>query len=494
MTKAKRFVSWAAVSSLPQAQKISLTEQREINLRHIERYGGTLIADLIVDESRDIPELSEACERIDAYKTLRELIKSGGCDVVICLTRSRLGRVLSLVETIAELCRRSGIVIYETDAPPANLDLEGDKNVDLLTGAVRSWGAQREVEELRRRNKMGMLGKFKKGEFLNGVPWGWKTVYDDRGKSSVIVDPVAAETIRTALVTLYCEQGVGAQYICNELNARGYRTATGMAWTQRTASNIFRMIWRYAGYSEINAYSRGQQRPYARTKGDWPAILTEDELQRILAERRARRGKRGVGSAATYRFSLMVYCYYCKTRMMMTYQTRAHGRRVIYAYCENTSHLRRNLLVPIITEKVRDLFLVLQDSATWTSHLEDNPAGADNVEAKMEGVKSEIRKAEQAILKVDDKLIDGTFDEARHAHQVRRLREQIEQLQHSLTELEDRRTVIDYAARRQDRLQEIAEHGLSYLEMEDERAANALLRPLIRIWAKDNKVHRIELL
>jgi hypothetical protein len=399
-----------------------------------------------------------------------------------------------LVETIAELCRRSGIVIYETDAPPANLDLEGDKNVDLLTGAVRSWGAQREVEELRRRNKMGMLGKFKKGEFLNGVPWGWKTVYDDRGKSSVIVDPVAAETIRTALVTLYCEQGVGAQYICNELNARGYRTATGMAWTQRTASNIFRMIWRYAGYSEINAYSRGQQRPYARTKGDWPAILTEDELQRILAERRARRGKRGVGSAATYRFSLMVYCYYCKTRMMMTYQTRAHGRRVIYAYCENTSHLRRNLLVPIITEKVRDLFLVLQDSATWTSHLEDNPAGADNVEAKMEGVKSEIRKAEQAILKVDDKLIDGTFDEARHAHQVRRLREQIEQLQHSLTELEDRRTVIDYAARRQDRLQEIAEHGLSYLEMEDERAANALLRPLIRIWAKDNKVHRIELL
>jgi DNA invertase Pin-like site-specific DNA recombinase len=161
MTKAKRFVSWAAVSSLPQAQKISLTEQREINLRHIERYGGTLVADLIVDESRDIPELSEACERIDAYKTLRELIKSGGCDVVICLTRSRLGRVLSLVETIAELCRRSGIVIYETDAPPANLDLEGDKNVDLLTGAVRSWGAQREVEELRRRNQMGMLGKFK---------------------------------------------------------------------------------------------------------------------------------------------------------------------------------------------------------------------------------------------------------------------------------------------------------------------------------------------
>jgi hypothetical protein len=364
----------------------------------------------------------------------------------------------------------------------------------LLTGAVRSWGAQREGDELRRRNKMGMLGKFKKGEFLNGVPWGWQTVYDEKGKASVIVDPVAAETIRTALVTLYCDSGVGAQYICNELNARGYRTATGMAWTQRTASNIFRMVWRYAGYSEINAYSRGKKRPYARTKGDWPAILTEDELQRILTERHARRGKRGVGSAATYRFSLMVYCYYCKTRMMMTYQTRAHGRRVIYASCENTNHLRRNVLVPAIMEKVRDLFLVLQDSATWANHLEDNPASADNVEAKIEGVRVEIRKAEQAILKVDDKLIDGTFDEARHAHQVRRLREQIEQLQHSLTELEDRRTIIDYAARRQDRLQEIAEHGMTYLEMEDERAANALLRPLIRIWAKDNKVHRIELL
>jgi len=36
----KRFVSWTAVSSLPQAKKISLEDQRNTNHRHIERHDG----------------------------------------------------------------------------------------------------------------------------------------------------------------------------------------------------------------------------------------------------------------------------------------------------------------------------------------------------------------------------------------------------------------------------------------------------------------------
>jgi DNA invertase Pin-like site-specific DNA recombinase len=494
MTAKKRFVSWAAVSSLPQAKKISLTEQREINLRHIEKYDGILVADLIVDESRDIPELSEACDRIEAYRTLRELIKSGNCDVVICLTRSRLGRVLALVETIAELCRRSGVVIYETDSPPANLNGESDSNADLLTGAVRSWSAQREVEELRRRQRMGMLGKFKKGEFLSGVPWGWKAIYDGKGKPRVEIDPVAAETIRTALVTLYCEEGLGTHAIAEELNRLNLCTSTGKAWSPKDTNNLFRMAWRYAGYSEINLYSRGQKRPYARTKGDWPPIIAEEELDRIQTERSARRGKRGIGYAATYRFSLMVYCEYCQARMHTTYQTRARGRRVSFAYCEGATHNKRNILTPTIMVETRKLFQRLQNKEGWAELLDGEPADMSPVESKIKAVEAEIRKAEQAILKVDDKLIDGTFDDTRHAHQVRRLRDQILALGHDLTTLKDRHSELERASHKEDRLQEIADHGMEYLDMEDERAANFHLRSLIRIWAKDGKVSRFEVL
>lgn len=496
--KPLRFVSWAAVSSLPQAEKISLSEQREINLKHIERHGGKLVADLTVKQSRDIPELSDACETIEAYKILDGLIKSQErtgervVDVVICYTRSRLGRVMSLIETIAEVCRRNGVIIYETDTPPANLDNNGG-DTDLLTGAVRSWKAQSEVEELKRRNKTGMFGKFKKGEFLNGAPWGWLEVYDAQGKATHVVDDVVAQTLRLAMVTLYCDQGRGNSSIAAELNERGLLTSTGKEWTRIDVNNLFRMLWRYAGYNEINLYSRGKRRPYARTKGNWPAIISEEELQRIQAERAARRGKRGAGRAATYRFSLMVYCEYCRTRMYMTYQKRKNGPDVIYATCESLHHRKRNLIVPIIEEKVCDFIQLVRNPATWPSFLEEDATGTAELDTKAASIKEEVRKTEQAILKVDDKLIDGTFDEVRHAHQVRRLRERIEQLRHELTVLEDRRLVLDHANRRLDRIQELAARGMEYLTMPDERAANALLRPLLRIWAKDGDVHRIEI-
>ena len=42
----KRFISWSAVSSKPQAEKISLEEQQITNRRHIEQHDGILVAEL----------------------------------------------------------------------------------------------------------------------------------------------------------------------------------------------------------------------------------------------------------------------------------------------------------------------------------------------------------------------------------------------------------------------------------------------------------------
>lgn len=491
-----RCVIWEAVSSQKQAKEISPHEQRQINLEHMERHGGRLVADLEVPgHTRDYALFEDARAEIPAYQQLHDLIRARAFDVLICLKRDRLGRTLAIIEAIVELCRRSDILVYETTSPRASFEYSADGFAELVTGAFRSASAQHELDELRRRNRMGMFGKFKKGEFLHMIPWGWKAIYNEHGNIKLVVDEVAAQTIRMALITLYCDQGVGATYIGEELNARGLYTATGLPWTRTTASNIFRMVWRYAGYSEINRYSKGQKRPYARGKGNWPAIITEEELQRILSEHALRRGKRGVGTAMTYRFSLMVYCEYCKTRMCMTYQKRAHGQRTIYATCENKAHQNRNLLVPVIMEKVHDFFELLQDPEAWTLFIHDEATpGMNEIDAKTKSIAEEIRKHEQAMLKADDKLIDGTLDDVRHTHQIKRLKERIEQLRHDLTELEDRRLMLDHASHRLDRIQEIAKRGMEYLYMEDERAANALLRPLIRIWAKDREVHRIEIL
>lgn len=490
-----RCATWQATSSKRQAKEISPQEQRQRNLEAAERIGGIVVADLEVPgHTRDYALWEEARVDVEAYQQLYEMVNARAFDVLICLNRSRLGRTMALIEGIVEKCRRANILIYETMSPPATLDGPVDSFADLVTGAFRSASAQHEIDELRRRHSFGMFGRFKKGEFLNRVPWGWRAVYDDKGKATLVLDEAAALTIRTALVTLYCEQGMGSTFIVKELNQRKMYTAQGLKWTLKSLDYLFRMVWRYAGIAEINHYSR--KRPYARGKGNWPAILTEEEVHRILEERASRRGKRGKDTA-TYRFSLMVYCLHCGERMIMQYKAspRDNSRRWVSAECRSGKH-KSGRFAPIrmIHEEVSDFIESLQDESNWGMFLADNSRDASSVENKIASVTKSIRDVEQNILRADDKLIDGTLDEARHAHQVRRLKEQIENYRHELTILEERRAAIDHASNKRDRIRELAERGAEYLTMADERAANAKLRPLLRIWVKGPSVERFDIL
>ena len=93
-----RWVSWAAVSSLPQAKKVSIDDQLAENRQHAERHDGQVVAELVVPgESRSIVLFEDACRRIDAYAELKRLIDGRAFDVLVYLDRSRLGRKASLM-------------------------------------------------------------------------------------------------------------------------------------------------------------------------------------------------------------------------------------------------------------------------------------------------------------------------------------------------------------------------------------------------------------
>ena len=496
-----RFVSWSAVSSLPQAKKVSLREQSEVNRQHVARHGGRLVAELEVPgESRDIDTLEEARERIPAFQQLYELIKAGEFDVLVCLKRDRLGRTLALAETVAQLCRRARITIYETESPPDTLEFRGDTYDDLLLGAIKSAGAQREIAEIQRRHAFGMMGKFQRGEFLSKIPFGWRAIYDSRGKAIVVIDDNAATIIRLALVELFLDKGLGRPSIAEELKRRGYKTATGIEWNAYNVGKLFDMVWRYAGYAEINAYSK--HRPYARGKGDFPAIITEDELHRILETRAVRVGARGA-VAATHRFSLMIYCNVCERRMRLqqtfTKRTRLDGTQVSYRHvvagCRiEPYHAKRFMTCSKVERAVRAFIIDLQATSNIAAHLTSGEElGTAQLDAQQEALRQEITKAKNDILKADDMFMDGTFDIDRHSRQVKRIKERIAQLQNEITQLDDRRNAVLHRGQRRARIQELIDHGLEYLDMHDERAANAKLRPLMKVWVSDGKVQRIEL-
>lgn len=495
-------MSWAAVSSLPQAQKISLSDQLANNRRHIERWGGVVVEELVVPgESRSIVLFEDAARAIEAFARLKELIDARAFDVLIYLDRSRLGREAALSMAVAGLCRQAGIALYEVESPPATLDPDASHD-SLLLGAIKSVGAQAERDKLMRRHEMGMRGRFQRGEFLEGVPWGWRAVFDERGGSHIEIDEDAAALIRLALVDLYVHRAWGMDSIAAELNRRGALTpVAGKPYTSHTVRHLVRMAWRYAGYNEINKSS--PRRPYARQKGAWPPILSEDELHAVLAEREARKNARR-SVARTYRLSLVCWCAACQRRMSVTSYSlryeRKDGSAGVYDQVQircRQPHGDHNYMTVVerkILAELRAEFVRLQDRTTWHAYLDNIQPDQDAIGRQIATHEAAIARAKAAILKTDDHLIDGALDAERHRHQVKRLQARIEAAQHEITVLEERRSTLDHAARRGERLAEIATSGLRMLEHPDTKMANAWLRRHVRVWIENSEVTEIEIL
>lgn len=221
----------------------------------------------------------------------------------------------------------------------------------------------------------------------------------------------------------------------------------------------------------------------------------------ILGMQESRKGARG-RLAKVHRLSLIVHCAVCNKRMHMFASPQIYQKvsgetssyTYIFAVCKGEYHPHRNVPVKRILKSVRAFFVHLQDHANWTPHLQAGDVDAGLLDTEMATIEKEIRKAEQAILEADDKLIDGTFDAMRHGHQIQRLKSRIAGLQSDATMLTDRRLAIEYASQRTNRLEEIAERGLEYLDMEDEGAANAKLRRLIKVDVAGGKVVNITVL
>lgn len=492
-----RFVSWAAVSSLPQTKKVSLEDQLRTNREHIARYGGQLVAELVVPgKSRSIVLFEDACRRIEAYARLRELIDARAFDVLIYLDRSRLGRKASLSMAIVELCHEAGIATYETENPPVALNPHGEISHDeMLIGAIKSVGAQREVQKLQERHKMGMIDRIKKGKFPAAVPFGWRAIFDPDGNSTIHIDKEAAKILRLIFIDLFLRRGMGLPAIAEWLNQMGYRTPQGVVWQKQNVQQFFKRIWRYAGYGEVNV--RGN-RPYVRSKGNWPPILTVEEVEAILAEKERRRNARRSVSS-TYLFSLCVWCAECGRRMIMATNIRQRKSRRIQkslrCNTKNHEHKHRFISENKVREAVRKAIEYLETEENRRQVLaEAGVSDAERTASEIAATQKRIEAVQNQLYKADDAYVAGHMDETRYQRQVERLTSQVRNLEQRIQTLQDKLEQIQHEEQRAARLEEIASVGLAMLDHEDERVANAWMKRHFRIWVKDRQVVRIDYL
>lgn len=475
----KRWVSWAAVSSLPQAKKISNEQQLDVNRQHATKHGGEIVRELVVPgESRSIVLLEQAAERIEAYAELRRLIEQRAFDVLVYLDRSRLGRKASLSMSVIELCHEAGIITYETDNPPANLDKPAGYD-DALVGAIKSVSAQQEIIKFMARSSAGKIGRAKAGKMQAGVPFGYAVVYVPKGAKTepeYSVNETQAATVRRIFAEYL--RGRGQLSIAEGLNADGISTPDGTgAWGKSNVRHIIARVWTYAGYAEVNRNSR-RGRPYHRARGTWPPLIDDATARQVDDERAARVKNRHLSDTHTLLSGICV-CAECGRNMHVTYQ-RDRGKDYQYFYLRCRGYHRSiDISHKRVLQFLRDAMTAL--NGVNLDDLEDDDNAAQ-LQGRMAELAASLERTAAQLRAVDSRYFDGTLDEERYTYQVRRLTAQqaattaeIERLQQELD---------DEAARgtRRQRLHDAQAIGLAMLDNPDVTAANAWLRRCIRVY------------
>lgn len=482
----KRFVSWAAVSTLPQAKKISLEDQLAVNRQHIDRHGGKLVEELIVPgESRDIILFEEAAHRMVAYSRLKELIDGRAFDVLIFLNHSRLGRESSLVLAVLRLCQRAGIVTYSTESPPTTLEHSKNSHSDSLLDAIKAVGAQQEIAELMRRHEIGMVGRINRGDFANHIPWPWREVYDEKGNRTIVVDDVQKRVLLT-LFELYMEKGRSYRQIAADLNELGYKSPRGDDWTRSAVRSIVLMAHRYAGTIEVNRTSKVRKRVEGQMR--WESIISTERAAEIRAERLRRVETRGA-PPTIMRFSQVVWCEVCNAPCGgAVIVSRQYGYHYPIYRCQGPAHPGRHLMAHKVEKAIRAAINEIRSLDDLTAYAPQAQDRTGLLNDQMRQLNEQLAEQRLQLDRADDAFTSGLMTPERYQRQVDRIEKQIESLNQKITALSQTMLDEQRSGNRVSRLEEIANDGLAMMELDDIQTANAWFRKHLRVWIRASNV------
>lgn len=488
----KRFVSWAAVSSLPQAKKISVDDQLQTNREHIEKWGGVLYTELpIRGKSRSITTWEEACGTIPEYAQLRDMIERRAFDVLIYLDRSRLGRKSSLIETMVELCHEAGIITYATESPPATLEPQSGNFANKVVGAIESIMAQEEVTKMTRRHAMGMAARVRNGDFPGRIPYGWKVHYevaDDKPLRTVKVDEDAKEVL-LSIFDLYTENGLSCEAIAEYLSVSGIPSTNGKPWAASVVHAIINLAPRYAGMLQLNRKSK--QRAYIESRSKWPAIIDDEMASRIAAERKRRASaKRAVHTV--HLFSQIVWCEKCERKMHGRWNWRVSrtdtSKRIRFEdYCcalmHNAGHAQWHIVGTYVMDAVRRAIEYVQDEANRQAIVDRYIDKTPTIKAKISKAQARLSKHQEAEERLDHAyIIVGKMSPERYEMQVKTLEAQRRTMEAEIEQLRTEMYAEQFDRQRPDRLREFASQGLTMLDCPDIQTANTWFRRHIKIW------------
>lgn len=482
---------WRAVSSEEQKEKASLKHQDQRIREHAAKWGGVIVAEMEVAESRDILLWEEAVQNVDAYAQLDDLIKRRAIDILMCYDATRLGRHNALVVNVAAVCERAGIRVYETQAPPPTLDGPHSTADGRLLMLLKSHMAHEETRKTSERAMFGRSAQVRKGKHANNPPAGLKRIHDpESGEGRTVHDEAWLELIRF-FYTLYLDHGRSQRAVAREFNARGYLIpGTNNAWDEYSIRVFLRNRWAYAGYVTWAASSK-KHRGF-RAKAEWEPIISAEMAQRAEEEMQLR-SKMPRTLGATQRFSATGKCGYCGKNLVTIRHKKRRGGERLYYRCRGQCP---GALVPEwrIHAAIYATILALQDDAHMESVLAETPTERPDLRTILE----DAQRALEQVNKERNNLTIAFMREAirldEYEELMADLRARHESISYNIADLEKQLAAIPSKDERQRQLEHIRNTGLEMLNHLDPTTANAWIRQRFRVFVKANLVDSVEVL
>lgn len=489
-----RIAVWRAVSTDDQAgpDRDSLDHQMRLNLEHVARWKGVIVARLEVTESRNIILWEEARERIEAFAELDDLIRHKKIDILMCYDLTRIARTAALAATVCALCERAGIRIYETTAPPYSLDGPISTPESRIVMLFKIHQTGEETRKFSERAHFGRQAQARKGKHANRPPLGLKSVkrvIGDDVETFTVIDEEWRPIVEQ-FFDLYVTHGRSQFAIVKEFNARGLTTPEGHPWDVKTIRLFLKNRWAYAGYVVWGTYSNTPEKSF-RVKAEWPAMISEEM---VYGAERGMKERTGAPKAAgrPWRFSMMMKCIKCGCTMH-TCMRKENSRALSDSYicrrrCEK-SYIRGAVIEVALTEAIQ----FIQNAAQLELLAGETPPQ----HASLTELLAESQKALEANARKRKRLSEEYFAETIDQDEYRSLMadlktEQIN-ISSNITSLQEQISSTPTAEQRRQRLEEIRDRGLEMLKHPDEITANAWLRQHFRIYIENHKVVTVEL-
>lgn len=247
------------------------------------------------------------------YKQLVKELRRG--DVLVVWEASRSNRKMPDFMLLRELCTERGVLwcvggkVYDMADPD-------DRH--SLTARIND--AELETARLSKRVRRGKRGLRKKGIPDGRIPWGYRKITGADGAPTLEFDPETSPLVRDAVDRVL--SGESWSSVCRDFNARGIsRPASSAPWK----ANVLKGQLTREAHSGL----------YQGQRGNWPALISADEQERLKLLYCAQQAPRPRGKTWEPRFLLtgIATCSVCKEPM--------YGRQAAGIYRCEDGHSQR---------------------------------------------------------------------------------------------------------------------------------------------------------